>query len=117
MTVHGSDAAIPAGDDAWDAACQREFERALPVILADVFGRRPIQALVAAICAGAEELVDHVEADLTGVDLCGLDEDIALDDTVWALALRTQSVELRVPLVSAGMRLGELVAQRTDEGW
>jgi diguanylate cyclase (GGDEF)-like protein len=124
MTVHGSDAAIPAGDDAWDAACQREFERALPVILADVFGRRPVEALVGAICAGAEELVDHVEAELAGVDLwClddvvfGLHEDTALDDTVWALALRTQSVELRVPLVSAGVRLGELVAQRTDAGW
>ena len=125
MTVHGSDAAIPAGDDAWDDSAQRAFNRALPVILADVFNQRTVEALVAAIGSGGEELVDHVRVSLCGVDLGCLDDVVFgepvnvadPEDEIWALALRPHTVELRVPLVSAGARLGELVAQRTREGW
>lgn len=125
MTVHGSDAAIPAGDDAWDDSAQRAFNHALPVILADVFNQRTVEALVAAIGSGGEELVDHVRVSLCGVDLGCLDDVVfgqpvnvaEPEDEIWALALRPQTVELRVPLVSAGARLGELVAQRTREGW
>ena len=66
--TRGSNAAIPAGDDAWDARADAAFLQALPVILAEVFAEHRSEGLTAAICAGGEELVLDVTLTLQAFD-------------------------------------------------
>jgi diguanylate cyclase (GGDEF)-like protein len=126
MTVRGSDAAIPAGDDAWDARADAVFLEALPVILAEVFAEKRSAELPAAICAGGEELVLDVALSLQAFDprlLAGriFDEQAAApageDATIAMLDLRPGRVEVRIPLVSGDVRVAELVAVPADGHW
>lgn len=126
MTVRGSNAAIPAGDDAWDARADATFHQALPVILAEVFAEQRSQALGAAICAGAEELVLDVTVTLQALDprfLAGrifADQPapaVSEDATIALLDLRPDRVEVRIPLVHGGVQVAELVAAPPAGHW
>jgi diguanylate cyclase (GGDEF)-like protein len=126
MTVRGSDAAIPAGDDAWDARADAAFHQALPVILAEVFAEQRSQALGAAICTGAEELVLDVTLTLQAFDPRFLAGRIFADQpagagsedaTIALLDLRPDRVEVRIPLVYGGVRVAELVAVPPAGHW
>jgi diguanylate cyclase (GGDEF)-like protein len=126
MTVRGSDAAVPADDDAWDPEAQSAFESALPVILAEVFGEEQLALLPEAICDGAEELVPEIAVSMDGFHVRRLagrvfdelpapaDDD---DDTIAMLAIRPHGTDVRVPLRHGGVRLGELVARRPEGRW
>jgi diguanylate cyclase (GGDEF)-like protein len=126
MTVRGSDAAVPADDDAWDPEAERAFDRALPVILAEVFDEERLDLLPEAMCEGVEELVPEVTLTLEGFDprclagrIFGEPPPVPAreDDTIVLLDLRPGGAEVRVPLRHAGVRLGELVAARPGGGW
>ena len=126
MSVRGSDAAIPANDDAWDPRADAAFRQALPVIVGEVLCEQNLDALLAAICAGGEELIDDLTLAVKGLDRRLLADHIftgndlrhdATDDTVAMLDLRPQRVEVRVPLKHAGVWLCDLVANRPDGRW
>jgi diguanylate cyclase (GGDEF)-like protein len=126
MTVHGSDAAIPANDDAWDDRADSSFRRALPVILSEVLAERRLDDLLAAVCDGGEELIDDLTLTMRGPDRRLLAERIfnernghpdAAHDTIAMLDLRPDRVEVRIPLTHAGAGLCELVATRPSGAW
>ena len=116
--TRGSNAAIPAGDDAWDARADAAFLQALPVILAEVFAEHRSEGLTGD-CAGGEELVLDVTLTLQAFDprfLAGrifADQPsgaVGEDATIALLDLRPDRVEVRIPLMYADVRLAELVA-------
>ncbi|MDX6548288.1 MAG: two-component system, NtrC family, C4-dicarboxylate transport sensor histidine kinase DctB [Gaiellales bacterium] len=124
--MHGSDAAIPASDDAWDARADSSFRDALPVILSEVLAEQRLDALLAAVCDGGEELIDDLELTVQGLDHRLLAKRIfngrgpaaeASDGTIAMLDLRPGRVEVRIPLTHAGVGLCDLVATRPSNGW
>jgi diguanylate cyclase (GGDEF)-like protein len=124
--TRGSNAAIPAGDDAWDSRADAAFLQALPVILAEVFAEQRSEALAAAICAGGEELVLDVTLTLQAFDPRFLAGRIFADQpsgaggedaTIALLDLRPDRVEVRIPLVYGDVRLAELVAVPEAGHW
>ncbi len=127
MTVRGSDAAVPANDDAWNPGAQRAFESALPVILAEVFDEPRTELLPDAICDAAEELVPDLAVALEGFDarrlagrVFGGDPAVPAvegNDTIALLDIRPAGTEVRVPLRHRGVPLGELVAARPGGRW
>jgi diguanylate cyclase (GGDEF)-like protein len=126
VTVHGSDAAIPANDDAWDPRADAAFREALPVILSEVLAEHQLDALLAAICDGGEELIDDLTLTVQGLDRRLLADHIftehdqpndTTDDTVAMLDLRPQRVEVRIPLTHTAVRLCDLVATRPSGAW
>jgi diguanylate cyclase (GGDEF)-like protein len=125
MTVRGSDAAVPADDDAWNQEAQQAFESALPVIVAEVFDEARIELMPEAICDGAEELVPDLAVTMDGFDLRRLAGRVfgerltapADRDTIALLDIRPGGTEVRIPLRHAGVPLGELVAARPGGRW
>jgi diguanylate cyclase (GGDEF)-like protein len=126
MTVRGSDAAIPANDDAWDPRADASFREALPVILSEVLAERCLDALLAAACDGGEELIDDLTLTVQGLDRNLLADHIfaergqppdTSDDTIAMLDLHPGRVEVRIPLTHAGVSLADLVATRPSRGW
>jgi diguanylate cyclase (GGDEF)-like protein len=126
MTVRGSDAAIPANDDAWDPRADASFRQALPMILSEVLVEQQLDRLLAAVCDGGEELIDDLTLTMLGLDRRLLADHIfteheerpdATDDTIAMLDLRPQRVEVRIPLTHDGVRLCDLVATRPSGGW
>ncbi len=125
MTVRGSDAAVPADDDAWNQEAQQAFESALPVIVAEVFDEARIELMPEAICDGAEELVPDLTVTMDGFDLrrlagCVFGERLTVPagrDTIAMLDIRPGGTEVRIPLRHAGVPLGELVAARPNGRW
>jgi len=126
MTVGGSDAAIPAHDSAWDDQADAAFLAALPVILDEVFREQRPEQLVEAIAAGGEELIYDLVLSLEGVHsrvLAGriFDRPAAAglrdDRTLTMVELRTDGTRVWVPLDHAGVRLGEMVAERERGAW
>src|SRR5436305_15313559 len=106
MTVRGSDAAVPADDDAWNQEAQQAFESALPVIVAEVFDEARIDLMPEAICDGAEELVPDLAVTMHGFDLrrlagCAFRERLtvpAAPDPLAMLDLRPGRPAVRIPL-------------------
>jgi len=125
MTVRGSDAAVPADDDAWNQEAQHAFESALPVIVAEVFDELRIDLLPEAICDGAEELVPDLAVSMDGFDMRRLAGRVfgnrltvpAGGDTIALLDIRPGGTDVRIPLRHAGVPLGELVAARPNGRW
>ena len=126
MTVHGSDAVIPANDDAWDPRADASFRNALPVILSEVLAEQRLDDLLVAVCDGGEELIDDLTLTTQSLDRRLLADHIftergqppdAPDDTIAMLDLRPGRVEVRIPLTHAGVRLCDLVATRPSGGW
>jgi diguanylate cyclase (GGDEF)-like protein len=126
MTVRGSDAAIPANDDAWDPRVDASFRDALPVILSEVLAEQRLDELLAAVRDGVEELIDDLTVTVQNLDSRLLADHIfsergpppdASDDTVAILDLRPGRVEVRIPLTHAGVWLCDLVATRPSRGW
>jgi len=68
MSVRGSDAAIPANDDAWDPRADASFRQALPVILSEVLVEQQLDRLLTAVCDGGEELIDDLALTVQGLD-------------------------------------------------
>ncbi len=125
MTVHGSDAAIPADDDAWDPRADGSFRQGLPLILSEVFAERILDDVLAAVCTGGEELFDGLRLTVQGLDRRLLADHIFADrhgeaeapDTIAMLDLRPGRVEVRIPLTHAGVRLCDVVATRPGGEW
>ncbi|MDX6550287.1 MAG: diguanylate cyclase [Gaiellales bacterium] len=126
MTVHGSDAAIPANDDAWDDRADSSFRQALPVILSEVLAEQRLDDLLVAVCDGGEELIDDLTLTVQSLERRLLAQHIfseharlpaASDDTIAMLDLRPGRVEVRIPLTHAGLGLCDLVATRPSGGW
>ena len=126
MTVRGSDAAIPANDDAWDPRADASFRQALPVILSEVLSEQQLDDLLTAVCDGGEELIDDLTLTVQGLDRRLLADYIftereqpldATDGTIAMLDLRPERVEVRVPMTHGAVRLCDLVATRPGGGW
>jgi diguanylate cyclase (GGDEF)-like protein len=129
MTVRGSDAAIPAGDDVWDDHAEHGFLEALPIVLEEVFASQAAGGLADAVCRGVEELIEGVSASLdafpptfTRDTVFGdaLNGDGALDDAdrgVWSIVWYPGRVEVRLPLHSGGYPVGELVVTAPPGRW
>jgi diguanylate cyclase (GGDEF)-like protein len=126
MTVHGSDAAIPANDDAWDDRADSSFRQALPVILSEVLAEQRLDDLLVAVCDGGEELIDDLTLTVQGLERRLLAEHIfsehgrppaASDDTIAMLDLRPGRVEVRIPVTHAQLGLCDLVATRPSGEW
>jgi diguanylate cyclase (GGDEF)-like protein len=126
MTVGGSNAAIPAHDASWDDQADAAFLAALPLILDEVFREQRPEALVEAIAVGGEELVWNVALSVEGVHprlLAGrIFEEPGPpvergDRTLTMVELRTDGARVWVPLEHAGVRLGEMVAERPGSDW
>src|SRR5438034_2513764 len=126
MTVRGSDAAIPANDDAWDPRADASFRQALPVILSEVLSEQQLDDLLTAVCDGGEELIDDLTLTVQGLDRRLLADYIftereqpldATDGTIAMLDLRPERVEVRVPMTHGAVRLCDLVATRPCGGW
>ena len=125
MTVHGSDAAIPADDDAWDPRADGSFRQGLPLILSEVFAEHSLDGVLAAVRTGGEELFDGLRLTVQGLDRRLLADHIFADrhgeaeasDTIAMLDLRPGRVEVRIPLTHAGIRLCDVVATRPGGEW
>jgi diguanylate cyclase (GGDEF)-like protein len=126
MTVHGSYAAIPANDDAWDPRADASFRQVLPVILQEVLSEQHLDRLLAAVCDGGEELIDDLSLTVQGLDRRMLVDHIftdreerndATNGTIAMLDLRPDRVEVRIPLTHDGVRLCDLVASRPSGEW
>ena len=124
--MHGSDAVIPANDDAWDPRADESFRGALPVILSEVLAEQRLDDLLGAVCDGGEELIDDLTLTMQRFDRRLLADHIFIergrppdesDDTIAMLDLRPGRVEVRIPLTHAGVQLCDLVATRPSGGW
>lgn len=124
--MRGPDAAIPANDDAWDPRADESFRHALPVILSEVLAEQRLDALLAVVCDGGEELIDDLTLSVQGLDRRLLADHIfteprrqpdASNDTIAVLDLRPGRVEVRIPVTHAGVGLCDLVAAPPCGGW